>query len=173
MTDFLSTDYLKSGNKRQQQAYKVLTQYAVFEKLSEFSPVLVGTIPINIDISSSDLDIACHWKDKEHFALQVTNAFGKETDFKITETTISHNETIIASFFLDDFEIEIFGQNIPVTQQYGYRHMLIESKIIEQKGDEFRKKVIALKEQGYKTEPAFAALLELKGNPYEALLELE
>lgn len=173
MTDFLSADYLKSGNKRQQLAYNILTQHAVFEKLSEFSPVLVGTIPINIDISSSDLDIACYWKDKEYFTLQVTNTFGKETDFKITETTISNKETIIASFFLDDFEIEVFGQNVPVTQQYGYRHMIIENKILEQKGDEFRKAVITLKEQGYKTEPAFAALLGLNGNPYEALLELE
>lgn len=173
MTDFLSTDYLKSGNERQQLAYKILTQHAVFEKLSEYSSVLVGTIPINIDISSSDLDIACYWKDKEHFVTQVTHAFGKETDFKITETTISNKETIIAGFILDDFEIEVFGQNIPVTQQYGYRHMIIESKIIEQKGDEFRKKVITLKEKGYKTEPAFAALLGLTGNPYEALLELE
>jgi len=51
--------------------------------------------------------------------------------------------------------------------------MLIENKILEQEGKQFRKKIIALKEQGYKTEPAFATLLGLEGNPYEALLELE
>lgn len=173
MIDFLTLDYLKSGNERQQQAFEILIRQAVFEKLSEFSPVLVGTIPINIDIASSDLDIACYWNDKKYFTAQVTQAFGNEIGFEITETLISNRETIIASFFIDNFEIEIFGQNIPVVQQYGYRHMLIENKILQQEGKEFRKKIIALKEQGYKTEPAFAELLGLEGNPYEALLELE
>lgn len=173
MIDFLTTDYLESGNERQQKAFKTITQHAVFKKFSEFTPVLVGTIPINIDIASSDLDIACYWKDKESFSNHIKKTFEKEIKFQITETVISGRETIIANFILDDFEIEIFGQNIPVTQQHGYRHMIIEYKILEQQGEEFRKKVIGLKEQGIKTEPAFAQLLGLKGNPYETLLELE
>lgn len=51
--------------------------------------------------------------------------------------------------------------------------MLIEYKILEQQGEEFRKEILELKERGYKTEPAFALLLGLQGNPYEALLQLE
>ena len=44
--------------------------------------------------------------------------------------------------------------------------------IIEEQGEEFREQVIKLKLQGYKTEPAFAKLLGLKGDPYVAMLEV-
>ena len=50
--------------------------------------------------------------------------------------------------------------------------MVIESKIMEIAGKEFREKIINLKMDGYKTEPAFGKLLSLK-NPFIDLLELE
>lgn len=173
MIDFLTIEYLKSGNNRQREAYQTLMQHAVLEKLSEFSPVLVGTIPISIDISSSDLDIACCWTNKNAFHNYIKDTFGNKAGFQISEIIINGHETIISSFILDNFEIEIFGQAIAIEKQYGYRHMLIEYKILEQQGEEFRKKIFELKERGYKTEPAFALLLDLQGNPYEALLQLE
>ena len=173
MIDFLTIEYLKSGNNRQREAYQTLMQHAVLEKLSEFSPVLVGTIPISIDISSSDLDIACCWTNKNAFLNHIKDTFGNKAGFQISEIKINGHETIISSFILGNFEIEIFGQAIAVEKQYGYRHMLIEYKILEQQGEEFRKKILELKERGYKTEPAFALLLGLQGNPYEALLQLE
>ncbi|WP_306566397.1 DUF4269 domain-containing protein [Flavobacterium lindanitolerans] len=173
MIDFLTIEYLKSGNNRQREAYQTLMRHAVLEKLSEFSPVLVGTIPISIDISSSDLDIACCWTNKNAFYNHIKCNFGNETGFQISEMIINGHETIISSFILGNFEIEIFGQAIAVEKQYGYRHMLIEYKILEQQGEEFRKEILELKERGYKTEPAFALLLGLQGNPYEALLQLE
>ncbi len=51
--------------------------------------------------------------------------------------------------------------------------MLIEYKLLLEKGEEFRKEIISLKKQGYKTEPAFAKLLGVEGNAYEGLLKLE
>ena len=36
-----------------------------------------------------------------------------------------------------------------------------------------KSKVIELKQSGQKTEPAFAALLQLQGDPYAAMLKLE
>ncbi len=36
----------------------------------------------------------------------------------------------------------------------------------EMKSKAFRQEIIALKKQGYKTEPAFAMALGLKGDPY-------
>jgi len=173
LTDFLNINYLKSGTARQQKAFEVLNENLILQKLYDFTPILVGTIPINIAIDSSDLDIACYWKDKSQFIEIVRKNFSEEKDFQIYEKEISGNEAVVANFFTDDFEIEIFGQNIPVQEQFGFRHMIIEAKILEENGEDFRQKIIALKKSGIKTEPAFAQLLNLKGNPYEALLNFK
>ena len=70
-------------------------------------------------------------------------------------------------------EIEVFGQAVPTAQQLGFRHMLVEYAVLQASGEPWRRAVQQLKQQGLKTEPAFAALLRLPGNPYEALLMLE
>jgi hypothetical protein len=44
---------------------------------------------------------------------------------------------------------------------------------LAQHGERFKNEVIKLKKQGIKTEPAFASLLGLPGDPYGALLKFE
>jgi len=173
MTDFSNIEYLKNGNQKQVKAFKVLTQNKVLSNLAEFDPILVGTIPLNIDIENSDLDIICYWKSKVSFIEKLNLLFEKATDFNIRETIINNKESIIANFKLDSFEIEVFGQNIPTKDQNGYKHMLIEYEILQSKGDDFRSEIIKLKQKGYKTEPAFAFLLGIKGDPYAELLEFK
>ncbi|MBF4518743.1 DUF4269 domain-containing protein [Flavobacterium sp. ANB] len=173
MTDFNNIEYLKNGNKRQIHAFEVLTQNKILLNLSEFEPILVGTIPINIDIENSDLDIICYWKDKTNFIEKLKAIFENQSDFRIRETLIENEETIVANFKIDDFEIEVFGQNIPTRNQNGYKHMIIEHQILKIKGENFRLEIIKLKQKGYKTEPAFAFLLGLKGNPYVELLNYD
>jgi len=171
MKDFSNIGYLKIGNQKQIQAFKVLTEKKILMNLAEFYPVLVGTIPINIDIETSDLDIICYWKDKMAFREKIQSNFNNEDKFIIRDTFINNQETVIASFETADFKIEIFGQNIPVREQNGYRHMITEYEILQSKGENFRREIIKLKQQGYKTEPAFGLLLGLKGDPYSALLD--
>ena len=170
MRDFTTIEYLKNGNQKQQQVFEILTQNKVLSKLAEFDPLLVGTIPINIDIENSDLDIICHWKNKTDFREKLNSVFGKENEFSIREAIINDKESIIANFKINDFEIEVFGQNIPTKDQNGYKHMLIEYEILQSKGENFRLEIIKLKQNGYKTEPAFAFILGLKGDPYMELL---
>lgn len=170
MIDFSSLAYLQFGNSRQVLAYELLKENRIMELLSKFDPILVGTIPINIDIKNSDLDIICFWKDKTQFMSVIQNAFGNKKDFKIWENKIDERETVIASFLAATFEIEIFGQNIPTKEQNGYKHMIIEHQILEKKGEDFRREIIKLKQNGFKTEPAFAELLGLKDDPYLELL---
>ena len=171
--NFKDISYLRLGTLKQQQAYNVLTKYAVLDVLHAYDPVLAGTIPININIEDSDLDILCCWQQKEEFTGTIIKHFSGNKAFTIREIVIHSQPAIIASFFIEDFEIEIFGQNIPVQQQYGYRHLIIEYALLLQFGEEFRKKIIELKQQGYKTEPAFAMLLGLSGDPYQSLLDYE
>lgn len=173
MIDFSTIDYLKTGNLKQIKAYETLRQIKVLELLSEFDPILVGTIPINIVIENSDLDIICYWKNKADFISKISSSFENQNGFTIRETIINQNESIIANFKITDFEIELFGQNIPTKEQNGYKHLIIEHKILEAKGENFRLEIIKLKQNGYKTEPAFGKLLGLKTDPYLELLEYQ
>ena len=50
--------------------------------------------------------------------------------------------------------------------------MIIEHKILAAHDNDFKTEIIKLKQAGLKTEPAFARLLGLDGDPYEALLKL-
>ena len=164
--------YLKTGNPRQQLAYQTLTSNQVFLKIKQFDPVLVGTIPIEIDIECSDLDIICCFKDKRDFVKTITEQFKNEKNFVITDP-LGSNDFVLASFFIEGFEIEIFGQQTPTKQQYAYRHMIIEHHLLNLHGEDFRQQIIELKRQGYKTEPAFAKVLGLTEDPYLGLLKFE
>lgn len=172
MTHFDTIDYLKYGNAKQQKAFQVLSNYAVFETLVTFNPILAGTIPIEIDIETSDLDIICEWTEKQHFIDFLTTHFSHFTGFKYWSREIHGQDSVIASFRIEDFEVEIFGQNIPTKEQFAYKHLIIEHQILQKHGEKFKEKVIALKKEGIKTEPAFAQLLGLKGDPYLELLKV-
>jgi hypothetical protein len=50
--------------------------------------------------------------------------------------------------------------------------MITEYRILLEKGEAFRSQIVELKRQGMKTEPAFALLLGLEGDPYLELLKL-
>ncbi|WP_199118417.1 DUF4269 domain-containing protein [Pedobacter sp. ASV28] len=170
MINFENIEYLKTGTQSQQQAYQTLNDHQVIDKLQPFDPILTGTFPININIENSDLDIVCYWENKQQFMDTLNSSFSKAQCFQIRETLIKGQETVVCNFRINHFEIEVFGQNIPSESQNAYRHMLIEHQILQSEGEDFRLKIIELKKNGYKTEPAFAKLLGLDGNPYHILL---
>ncbi len=80
---------------------------------------------------------------------------------------------LVCKFQSNNFPVEIFAQNIPVEEQQAFKHMIIEAKILNKKGNIFKNEVVKLKKSGYKTEPAFAKLLDIQGDPYEGLLQYQ
>ena len=164
--------YLKLGNERQKNTYSVLDKLKIFKILREYDPTLVGTIPIEIDISESDLDIICEVYDLEEFEELVIKSFNKYDNFHIKRQTVKGLLTSISYFGYSNFLIEIFGQPKPVIEQNGYRHMIVEKKLLEISGESARKQIIKLKKLGLKTEPAFAKYFNLKGDPFDELLKL-
>lgn len=173
MIDFTNIEYLKEGNDRQRSTYIVLTELSLFEHLQEYKPILTGTIPIGIDIPKSDLDIICQCSNHLKFAETLNSLYSDEKKYQIRTSKWNDLESTIATFHSGKFEIEIFGQDCPTENQSAYRHMIIEHKILNSKDDKFRADIIQMKKEGMKTEPAFARLLGLQGNPYEELLQWE
>lgn len=163
--------YLSIGNEIQKKAYTAIKTLRIIEILEKFDPILVGTIPININTDKSDLDIICHFADFQNFTDYLFKHFGQCQGFKIENKNSEKGIIIISNFYFMNFEFEIYATTSPSHIQNGYRHMLIEDRILNILGEDFRLKVVALKEKGIKTEPAFAKLLKLEGNPYEELLK--
>lgn len=168
--DFLDLKYLLAGSEIQKAGYQAVIKNQVLELLGEFHPVLAGTLPLDLFITGSDLDIICFAADSNLFKEKLRKSFGHAAQFTIQEKAIREINTVIARFQSDGFDFEIFGQPIPVKDQMAYQHLLIEHEILNEKGESFKKEIILLKQNGVKTEPAFAKLLNLNGDPYEALL---
>lgn len=171
--DFENIEYLKTGNARQRLAYETLVRNQIMFRIRQFDPILVGTIPIRIDIEDSDLDIICYYKDRNNFIKVITDNFKDTLDFEMFDLSELKTPAVCVNFKMDGFSIEIFGQDIPTQKQNAYRHMIIENRLLSERGETFRQKIIELKWQGIKTEPAFALLLGLTGNPYDELLKFE
>ncbi|MDR0668080.1 MAG: DUF4269 domain-containing protein [Prevotellaceae bacterium] len=170
---FSTIAYLQTGNARQQAVYRLLRKHRLFDRLAAFGPVLAGTIPIGIDVAGSDLDVLCCVPRPRTFKALLRDAFASRPGFEMAAATATDGAAIVCRFTLDGWPVELFGQNCPATQQRAYRHMLIEHRILQEKGDAFRQQIIALKRRGLKTEPAFAALLGIAGDPYVELLKME
>lgn len=171
--DFLNISYLNNGNNKQKQTYAVLKKLNIIEKLQIYNPIVVGTIPLMIDITDSDIDIICEVYKFVEFEDHLQKEFGHYPSFKLFQKETGTKRYIVANFQHSGFPFEIYGQNLPTTEQSAFRHMMIEHRILKWMDKPFRNRVLELKEKGIKTEPAFAKLLQLKGDPYQALLELE
>jgi len=175
MPDWFDLRYLLAGTARQQQAYAALHSLNLPAALLDFDPVLAGTIPLAIDVPGSDLDIICEVPAgaAPQFRQQLREHYGALPAFTLKESVINGTDSVVCNFRHPDFELEIFGQARPVRQQNAYRHMVVEARVLAAGGVAWQQAVRRLKEQGIKTEPAFAQLLGLAGDPYVALLTLE
>jgi len=168
--DWKDISYLKYGNLKQRNVYELLINTRILEILHDYDPILVGTIPIDIDIKSSDIDLVCKVEKFNIFKTVLENNFNKYTDFKIT---YEEKNVVVCNFIVNDIEVEIYGSSVESEKSNGYRHMIIEDRLLNLCGDDFKREIITLKMKGLKTEPAFAKVLNLEGDPYEQLLLLE
>jgi hypothetical protein len=175
MINWKDPRYLQAGTPRQQRGYALLQQSTLWHVLQEFDPVLVGTIPLDIDTPASDLDIICEVPEAAQlrFAQLLRAQFGQQPGFRLGQRSSGSHLATVCSFRYAEELIEVFGQALPTTQQFAFRHLVVEHAVLVAGGEPWRLAVRALKHQGLKTEPAFAQLLHLAGDPYLALLTLE
>lgn len=142
----------------------------LFRELAPFEPTLVGTYPLGLRIDTSDLDVICCAPDLATFerALETLPV----TPDHVERVPLAP-EAVVATLRWDDVVVELFCQTIPVYAQAGFRHMVVEGRLLALGGARLRDRVRAEKRAGARTEPAFARVLGLAGDPYAAILELE
>lgn len=169
--NFLDIEYLELGSNKQKNILSVITDLSIFNDLSDYTPVLTGTFPIDIDVHDSDLDIACEVDDFNSFADLCKTLYGKFDEFKINYSFRHGHQYITVSFEYKGYIFELYGEDKPVILQNSYKHMVVEDRILKILGSNFKKEVVDLKARGLKTEPAFGKLLELE-KPYDDLLKL-
>jgi hypothetical protein len=119
-----------------------------------------------------ELDIICEVYDHAQFTTQVSRYFGAMDDFVSVSRVVQGVPRTKINFMAGGWPIEIFGQPRGTELQNGYLHMIVEAEILNQMDEDFRQQILTLKSSGWKTEPAFAQVLGLEGDPYEAVLKL-
>lgn len=169
---FTNPTYLKTGTESQRLAYHALHKLGIFTALAPYHPVLTGTLPININIAGSDLDILCEVYQPDDFIDHVKVHFGHLPGFAVTQSVVQELPSVIIHFYHQGWPFELFGQPLPAIKQVAYLHMVTEHRILQQASPHFQSMIRQLKQKGIKTEPAFAHLLRLSANPYEAILSL-
>ncbi len=156
-------------NARPWQA--ALEESGALARLAAFDPRVAGTFPLGLDVAGSDIDILCHAADAQAFAGVVWQAFAHLEGFSMHQWTCGER-AVVAVFRVAGLPFEVFGSPLPVDVQAGWRHFLAEQQLLETGGGAFFEAVRAARRTGLKTEPAFAHVLGMKGDPYEALLAL-
>ncbi|MGF7056423.1 DUF4269 domain-containing protein [Brassicibacter mesophilus] len=169
MKEFTNIEYLSQGSEKQKKAFRAINNLKIMEILKEYNPILTGTIPIDIDIENSDLDIICEAYNPQKFEQILIKEFGKFSEFTVVTRLVDGIASTVCSFEYDGFIFEVFAQPIKSTHQNAYKHMVVESRIMKIIGQRSKQEIRALKRNGYKTEPAFGVYLRISENPYDFL----
>lgn len=179
--DLASIEYLASGSERQRLAYLVLRELDLFSSLANWTDeemelgtgsALAGSVPLDLAVHDSDLDIITFAKDIKQAAALFKSKFSGMQNFSSSRGILLGIQTLVTKFDFGGETFEIFTQNVPLPRQNAIVHMLIEERFLILGGSKFREKVMALRRQGVKTEPAFGEVLGLE-EPYRELLQLE
>jgi hypothetical protein len=171
LPDWKDITYLRHGSAPQRRAFDLLQRHELLPRLCAYDPVLVGTFPLDLTVPGSDLDIICEVPDMPTFR-QALAEFAAYPKYEV-RTASTPKPALVASFEVEGLAVEVFGQAQPTARQNGYRHLVVEARLLAVGGPALRQRVWSLKASGVKTEPAFAQVLGLPGNPYHALLALE
>lgn len=172
LNHFLSLAYLREGTPRQRAAAAALAKLGVFETLASFGPLLAGTIPLDVDLPASDLDVLCEAYDLDAFIAAAWAGFSHHDGFACHRAEHQGLPAAVVRFRAEGFAFELFGQPLPAAQQQAFLHLLAEARLLHAGSSEDRAAIRALKQEGLKTEPAFGERFALPGDPYLSLRQL-
>lgn len=153
--------------------YSAIAKSKILHHFKEYNPLIAGTFPLAINVEGSDVDVLLEVLDFEVLSESLKAHYGHCAGFEITFAEVDSLQTLICHFTFDQVPFEVFAQYKSPVRQTAYRHFLIEERLLKLHGELFREQVLKTRMNGLKTEPAFAEVLKLKGDPYQALLDLQ
>jgi hypothetical protein len=165
--DLFDVSYLAQGTARQRDAHRAILDLGILGDLAEFTPALAGTVPLDIGIEGSDLDIICSAQDLVAFAERVGELYGRHPGFRISGHVVRGVSSVVATFAYGGWGFELFGQPVPTARQFACLHLIAEARLLALGGKPARDAIRELKRQGMKTEPAFASYFGLIGGHEE------
>jgi hypothetical protein len=169
--ELIKYQYLNEGSELQKMAFEELVKSEILSTLNDYKPVVAGTFPLNIAIETSDLDILCQVNDFESFSSYISSKCDYFDKFSIRSKFFQGEEALIVNYEGYNLPVEIFCQDLNPCRQLAYVHMEAERVILGERNAEFRSDILRLKKAGFKTEPAFAKLLGLEGDPYHSVIQ--
>jgi hypothetical protein len=143
----------------------------VLEILRAFDPRVVGTLPLGLSVPGSDVDIVCHVSEPTAFAEAIWQHYRYCDGFALYQW-LAQGRPLVARFAWGGWPFEVFGDSRPVDQQPGWVHFEIERRLLALDDGQLRNAVARQRLQGIKTEPAFASMLGISGDPYRGMLDL-
>lgn len=132
---------------------------------------LVSTVAIGLDQPGSDLDILCQHRDPAAFAERLAQHGWQPSDkgqqIWLAEQTLPGPDG-------RHWPLELYITPDPVERRHGWRHLSLMAALLERFGHDFYLAVLGLRQSAnLKGEAAICRLLDLPGDPYQALLALE
>jgi hypothetical protein len=159
--------------EKNKKAYQAIQDSKVLEILKPYRPLVAGTFPLDINMENSDVDIILTNPDLNSLNQFLQSNFSLFSDFKSLLADVNGEPSLIVNFSIGDVPFELFAQKIESVQQKAYLHFQVEDRLLSLGNSLLAKKVLALRKAGAKTEPAFAQVLRLAGDPYQVLLDLQ
>ncbi len=156
-----------------ESVFKATQSSGILELLQPYGALVAGTFPLGITTEKSDVDILCATLDPVSLKTLLENTYAKFEGFEAHYKLKAGKPILVVRFRHENVAFEIFAQDLPAVEQTGYKHFLIEERLLKLGGPLLRIAVKSLRADGLKTEPAFATALSLSGDPYEALLKLD
>ena len=108
----------------------VLDTLSLLRILRKFKPCVIGTPPLNLDVDTSDIDIACSTEDLSYFRHCSHQNFGKLNGYRCYDSVAQNLPSVIVQFNVMGWDIELCCQSIPTEQQWGVRHFRIEQRLL-------------------------------------------
>ncbi|KZD25738.1 DUF4269 domain-containing protein [Tardiphaga robiniae] len=97
--------------------------------LEPFDPHVVGTLPLDVARSNSDIDIVCCAANLSAAAGLIWKHFGETESFAIYQWS-AKGRPVIATFEAYGWPFEIFVSSTPVQDQPGWRHFEVEKRLL-------------------------------------------